>query len=87
MDGLLMLGSQVITLKIPTVSYLMSGRVTIGTAALRGDGGFFFRGHDNGLVPPFNTGCPMRKVKLTPVSPNHATSFVTILRSELSWLV
>ena len=86
-DGLLRLGSQVITLKIPTVGYLMSGGLTIGTMALLGDGGFFFRGHYNGLVHPFNTGCPMRKMKLTTVSSNHAIFFVTILRSELYWLV
>ena len=84
-NGLLRLGSQVITLKIPTVGYLMSGRLTIGTTVL-GDG-FFFRGHHNGLVHPLNTGCPMRKIELTTVTSNHATSFVTILRSKLSWLV
>jgi len=60
-DALLRLGYQVITLKIPTVGYLMSGRLTVGTPALCSDGGFFFRGHYNGLVHPFNTGCLMRK--------------------------
>jgi len=73
--------------KIPTVGYLMPGGLAIGTAALRGYGGFFIHGHYNGLVHPFNTGWPMRKIKLTTVSSNHATSFARILRSELSWLV
>ena len=48
MDGLLRLGSQVITLKMPNIGYLMLGRLTIGTMALCRDCLFFFHGHYNG---------------------------------------
>ena len=86
-DRLWRLGSQVITLKVLTVGYLMCGRLTIGTMVLQGDIWFFFWRYWNCLIYHFDAGWSIQKVKLAAVSTNDATIFLTMLGSKMFWLV
>jgi len=85
-DRLLRLMSQVITLEIPMVCYLMASWLTIGTTVLWDDVRFSLGDHLNCLICLFKPRWPMQNVKLVTVSPNHSTTCVKRLWRKLSWL-